>query len=117
VESSSYYKASADSEPAPQAAVAEASCDLFDKKRGRNHYQGACTVSVMDEESGNEYQVGLGDGEPYIFVNEGAIYNVKTPDGWSKYNATLTMDGDRRIFYWDKWVLTINGGLPTRGVY
>ncbi len=117
VQSSSYFKASAYTEPEPQAVIAEATCDLFDKKSGRNHYQGGCTVSVMDEESGNEYQVALGDGEQYIFVNAGAIYNVKTPEGWSKYNAILTTDANRRIFYWDKWVLTIDGGLPTHGVY
>lgn len=117
VESASYFKASAASEPEPQAVVSQASCNLFDKKSGNAHYDGGCELSVLDQESGNEYQVTLGNGEQYILVNEGAIYNVKTPEGWSKYNAVLTTDGDRRIFYWDKWVLTVVGGLPTHGVY
>lgn len=107
VVSSSYSKASAASEPVPQAVSGPASCTLFNEKSGNNRYVGECTLSIQQAETGNEYQVILGSGDSYQFISQGGTYKVKTPEGWSDSSATLTGSGNSMVFDWYKWTLTI----------
>lgn len=116
IESSGYYQAQAYAEPAPQASVSGAGCSLYDRKVGSYVYHGDCTVAVLDEPAGNEFLVTLESGDKYIFQDENAMYRVLTPGGWSDNPAVQSIDGNRRLFYWDDWVMTIEGG-PQHGNY
>lgn len=116
VESSGYYQSQAYAEPAPRASVSGAGCSLYDRKSGRYVYHGDCTVAVLDEPAGNEFLVTLENGDKYVFQDENAMYRVLTPEGWSDNPAVETTDGNRRLFYWDEWVMTITGG-PQHGNY
>lgn len=116
VESSGYYQSQAYAEPAPRASVSDAGCSLYDRKGGRYIYHGGCTVAVLDEPAGNEFLVTLDNGDKYIFEDENAVYRVLTPTGWSDKPAVQSIDGNRRLFYWEDWVMTITGG-PEHGNY
>ncbi|MEZ4548596.1 MAG: hypothetical protein R3B51_13175 [Thermodesulfobacteriota bacterium] len=90
--------------------MSDAGCSLYDRKGGRYIYHGGCTVAVLDEPAGNEFLVTLDNGDKYIFEDENAMYRVLTPTGWSDKPAVQSVDGNRRLFYWEDLVMTITGG-------
>jgi hypothetical protein len=87
-------------------ASVEGDCRLFNEKSNNYKYEGKCDVSQQESANKNEYDITLGNGDSYRFIQDGAKYKVKTPNGWSDHKATMTDSGNVATFEWYKWKLT-----------
>ena len=82
-------------------------CKLYNSKSDNYRFEGKCKIKVKGDDDGSEIDVVLGNGETYRFVEEGSRYKVETPRGWSSHKATKTGRGNKSVFEWYKWTLTL----------
>jgi len=87
-------------------ASVEGNCRLYNEKSNNYKYEGKCDISQQESANKNEYDITLGSGDSYRFIQHGAKYKVKTPRGWSDHKATITDSGNVATFEWYKWKLT-----------
>ena len=74
-------------------------------------------LAILMGNLGNDPDIRtLDNGDKYIFEDENAVYKVLTPTGWSDKPAVQSVDGNRRLFYWEDLVMMITGG-PEHGNY
>lgn len=82
-------------------------CKLYNIRSDHNKYKGYCEIKQKMSDDSNEFIIKLGDGKTYRFTEERAGYKVETPSGTSNYNVTMTDHGDKAVFKWGKWELTV----------
>jgi len=92
------------------SASVEGKCRLYNEKSNHYRYEGKCDVKQEKSDSKNEYDITLGNGETYRFVQEGTKYKVQMRQGWSDHLATMTDSGNVATFEWYKWKLTADVG-------
>jgi hypothetical protein len=88
------------------SASADGRCRLYNQKSDHVKYKGDCRIKQKMSSDENEYDIILGNGDSYQFVESGSRWKVKTPKGWANNMATMTDQGDKATFEWGKWVLT-----------
>lgn len=87
-------------------AAADGQCRLYNEKSNNYKYEGDCTIRQSMSGGANEYDIRLGNGDLYHFVQQGSQYKVQTPQGRSDHMATMTDSGNVATFEWYKWKLT-----------
>lgn len=97
---------SAADETASISAAAEGRCKLYNNKSNNYKYDGNCTLKQSMSSGSNTYDITLGNGDSYHFVEKGNGYKVKTPEGWSDNPVTMSEQGKQAVFSWYKWELT-----------
>ncbi|HET7289165.1 MAG TPA: hypothetical protein VFJ67_01910 [Thermodesulfobacteriota bacterium] len=88
------------------SASADGQCRLYNEKSNNYKYEGNCTIKQNTSSGANEYDIKLGSGESYRFIQQGSTYKVQTPEGLSDHMATMTDSGNVATFEWYKWKLT-----------
>lgn len=88
------------------SAAADGQCRLYNEKSNNYKYEGNCKIGQKMSGGSNEYNIKLGSGDTYHFVQQGSQYKVQTPEGWSDHMATMTDSGNVATFEWYKWKLT-----------
>ncbi len=92
------------------SASVEGKCRLYNEKSNNYKYEGKCEIKQQMSGSDNEYDITLGNGDSYRFIQKGSRYKVQTPNGWSDHMATMTDSGNVATFEWYKWKLTADVG-------
>lgn len=92
------------------SASVEGKCRLYNEKSSNYKYEGNCEIKQEESGTKNEYDITLGNGDSYRFIQQGAKYKVQTPKGWSDHLATMTDSGSVATFEWYKWKLTADVG-------
>ena len=87
-------------------ATVDGHCKLYNQKSDNNKYKGDCKIKQKLSDGENEFDITLGDGETYKFVESGSGYKVQTPEGWSNNKATMNENNKKVVFKWGKWELT-----------
>jgi len=92
---------------APVTASVNGHCKLYNKKSDNNKYKGSCMIKRKMSDDSNVFVIELGNGETYGFTEQSNGYIVETPKGMSKNMATMTDHGNKSVFKWGKWKLTV----------
>ena len=92
------------------SASVEGKCRLYNEKSNNYKYEGKCEIKQQKSDSKNEYDITLGNGDAYRFIQQGSKYKVETPKGRSDHMATMTDSGNVATFEWYKWKLTADVG-------
>ncbi len=88
------------------SAAADGQCRLYNEKSNNYKYEGSCEIGQKMSSGANEYNIRLGNGDTYHFVQQGSGYKVQTPEGMSDHMAAMTDSGNTATFEWYKWKLT-----------
>ena len=97
----------ASNKAAMAAPSEEGTCKLFNNKSNNYKYDGNCTIARSKSGEDEVINVTLGNGDLYHFVEEGGGYKVQTPEGWSDHAASMSQTGNKSVFDWYKWQLTV----------
>lgn len=88
------------------SAAAPGQCKLYNTKSDNYKYDGSCTLKRSTSSGSYAYDITLGNGDSYHFVQQGNSYKVQTPEGWSDNPVTMNNQGKQAVFSWYKWELT-----------
>lgn len=88
-------------------AAVEGQCKLFNSKSNNYKYDGSCKIKQDSSSESEIIDITLGNGDLYHFVEQGGGYKVQTPEGWSDHRASMIESGNKTVFSWYKWELTV----------
>jgi len=93
---------------ADTTAKTQKHCKLYNEKSNNYKYEGGCKVSKYKSQGNKVIDIELKNGESYHFVEQsGGMYKVQTPEGWSDHKASMSESGNKTVYDWYKWQLTV----------